>query len=64
MPPLDQLAKPVMSSLRKAGLLILRGYLIVAVLLITIKISAPSSTERTASPAPAIRAGAGKGGSS
>ena len=32
MPPLDQLAKPVMSPLRKAGLL-LRGYLIASVLL-------------------------------
>jgi NRAMP (natural resistance-associated macrophage protein)-like metal ion transporter len=38
MPPLDKLAKPVMSPLRKAGLLILRGYLLAAVLLITIKI--------------------------
>jgi NRAMP (natural resistance-associated macrophage protein)-like metal ion transporter len=38
MPPLDKLAKPVMSPLRKGGLLILRGYLIVAVLLITVKI--------------------------
>jgi NRAMP (natural resistance-associated macrophage protein)-like metal ion transporter len=38
MPPLDQLAKPVMSPMRKAGLLILRGYLIVAVLLITVKV--------------------------
>ncbi len=38
MPPLDKLAKPVMSPLRKSGLLILRGYLIAAVLLITIKI--------------------------
>ena len=38
MPPLDQLPKPVMSPLRKAGLLLLRGYLIVAVLLVTVKI--------------------------
>jgi hypothetical protein len=38
MPPLDQLTKPVMSPVRKAGLLILRGYLIVAVLLVTVKI--------------------------
>jgi hypothetical protein len=38
MPPLDQLAKPVMSPLRKAGLLTLRGYLIASVLLITVKI--------------------------
>ena len=38
MPPLDQLPKPVMSPVRKAGLLLLRGYLIAAVLLITVKI--------------------------
>jgi Mn2+/Fe2+ NRAMP family transporter len=38
MPPLDEIAKPVMSPVRKAGLVLLRGYLIVAVLLITIKI--------------------------
>jgi NRAMP (natural resistance-associated macrophage protein)-like metal ion transporter len=38
MPPLDQLPKPVMSPLRRAGLLILRGYLIASVLLITVKI--------------------------
>ena len=38
MPPLDQLPKPVMSPLRKAGLLILRGYLIASVLLITVKV--------------------------
>ena len=38
MPPLDQLAKPVISPLRKAGLLTLRGYLIASVLLITVKI--------------------------
>jgi len=38
MPPLDQLAKPVMSPLPKAGLLLLRGYLIASVLLITVKI--------------------------
>jgi Mn2+/Fe2+ NRAMP family transporter len=38
MPPLDQLSKPVMSPMRKAGLLILRGYLIASVLLITVKI--------------------------
>jgi Mn2+/Fe2+ NRAMP family transporter len=38
MPPLDKIAKPVMSPVRKAGLVLLRGYLIVAVLLITIKI--------------------------
>jgi NRAMP (natural resistance-associated macrophage protein)-like metal ion transporter len=38
MPPLDQLPKPVMSPMRKAGLLLLRGYLIASVLLITIKI--------------------------
>jgi Mn2+/Fe2+ NRAMP family transporter len=38
MPPLDQLTKPVMSPVRKTGLLLLRGYLIIAVLLVTIKI--------------------------
>jgi hypothetical protein len=38
MPPLDQLPKPVMSPMRRAGLLILRGYLIGSVLLITVKI--------------------------
>jgi hypothetical protein len=38
MPPLDQLPRPVMSPVRKTGLLLLRGYLIVAVLLVTIKI--------------------------
>jgi hypothetical protein len=38
MPPLDTLSKPVMSPVRKAGLLLLRGYLIASVLLITIKI--------------------------
>jgi hypothetical protein len=38
MPPLDQLPKPVMSPLRTAGLLLLRGYLIASVLLITVKI--------------------------
>jgi NRAMP (natural resistance-associated macrophage protein)-like metal ion transporter len=38
MPPLDKLARPVMSPVRRAGLLILRGYLIVAVLLITVKV--------------------------
>lgn len=38
MPPLDQLPKPVMSPLRRAGLLILRGYLIASVLLITVKV--------------------------
>ena len=38
MPPLDQLPKPVISPLRTAGLLLLRGYLIASVLLITVKI--------------------------
>jgi Natural resistance-associated macrophage protein len=38
MPPLDQLPKPVMSPLRMAGLLLLRGYLIASVPLITVKI--------------------------
>jgi NRAMP (natural resistance-associated macrophage protein)-like metal ion transporter len=38
MPPLDQLPAPVISPLRKAGLLLLRGYLIASVLLITVKI--------------------------
>jgi hypothetical protein len=36
--PLDQLPKPVMSPLRRAGLLLLRAYLIASVLLITLKI--------------------------
>jgi hypothetical protein len=38
MPPLDQLPAPVISPLRKAGLLLLRAYLIASVLLITVKI--------------------------
>jgi Mn2+/Fe2+ NRAMP family transporter len=38
MPPLGQLPAPVMSPLRKVGLLILRAYLIASVLLITVKI--------------------------
>jgi hypothetical protein len=38
MPPLDQLPKPVLSPVRKAGLLILRGYLIASVLLVSIKV--------------------------
>jgi hypothetical protein len=38
MPPLDQHPKPVISPMRKAGLLTLRGYLIASVLLITIKV--------------------------
>jgi hypothetical protein len=38
MPPLEQLSKPAMSGVRRTGLLLLRGYLIVAVLLVTIKI--------------------------
>jgi len=38
MPPLDQLPRPVISPLRTAGLLLLRGYLIASVLLITVKI--------------------------
>jgi NRAMP (natural resistance-associated macrophage protein)-like metal ion transporter len=38
MPPLDQLPKPGMSPLRKAGLLVLRGYLITSILLITVKV--------------------------
>jgi hypothetical protein len=38
MPSLDQLPGPVMSPVRKAGLLILRGYLIASVLLITVKV--------------------------
>jgi Mn2+/Fe2+ NRAMP family transporter len=38
MPPLDQLPTPVISPLRKAGLLLLRAYLIASVLLITVKI--------------------------
>jgi hypothetical protein len=38
MPPLDQLPKPEMSLVRKGGLLLLRGYLIAAVVLITVNI--------------------------
>jgi Mn2+/Fe2+ NRAMP family transporter len=38
MPPLEQLTKPAMSGVRRTGLLLLRGYLIVAVLLVTVKI--------------------------
>jgi NRAMP (natural resistance-associated macrophage protein)-like metal ion transporter len=38
MPPLDQLPTPVISPLRRAGLLLLRAYLIASVLLITVKI--------------------------
>jgi NRAMP (natural resistance-associated macrophage protein)-like metal ion transporter len=38
MPPLDQISKPVMSPMRRTSLLILRGYLIASVLLITVKI--------------------------
>lgn len=38
MSPLDQLPTPVISPLRTAGLLLLRGYLIASVLLITVKI--------------------------
>ena len=38
MPPLDQLTRPVISPLRVAGLLLLRGYLIASVLLMPVKI--------------------------
>jgi Mn2+/Fe2+ NRAMP family transporter len=38
MPPLNELPKPVMSGIRRTGLVFLRGYLIIAALLITIKI--------------------------
>ena len=38
MPPLEELPKPVASTQRKAGLLLLRGYLIASVLLITVKV--------------------------
>jgi hypothetical protein len=38
MPPLYRLTKPVMSGRRKVGLLVLRGYLLVAFLLVLIKI--------------------------
>src|SRR5215469_14270782 len=34
MPPLEELARPVWSTARKAGILVLRGYLVVAVLLV------------------------------
>jgi hypothetical protein len=37
MPPLALLERPVFSPGRKAGMLLLRGYLVVAVLLLVIK---------------------------
>jgi hypothetical protein len=38
MPPLDELARPVWSTARKVGVLTLRGYLVVAVLLVLGKV--------------------------
>jgi hypothetical protein len=38
MPPINMLAKPVMSTQRKVGLIALRGYLIVAFALVVVKI--------------------------
>jgi hypothetical protein len=40
MPPINTLAKPVMSTQRKIGLMTLRGYLIVAFALVVVKIIA------------------------
>jgi hypothetical protein len=37
MPPLALLERPVWSPGRKAGMLLLRGYLVVAVLLLVVK---------------------------
>jgi NRAMP (natural resistance-associated macrophage protein)-like metal ion transporter len=37
MPPLDQLPKPIVTTGRTIGLLVLRGYLIIAVILVAIK---------------------------
>jgi hypothetical protein len=38
MPPLRTLTKPAMSTQRKVGLITLRGYLVVAVALVVVKI--------------------------
>jgi Mn2+/Fe2+ NRAMP family transporter len=38
MPPLEELARPVWSTARKAGILMLRGYLVLAVLLVIGKV--------------------------
>jgi Mn2+/Fe2+ NRAMP family transporter len=38
MPPLDQLPRPVWSSTRKIGMITLRGYLVIAVLLMIVKV--------------------------
>ncbi len=38
MPPLETLSRPVLSTQRKAGLFILRGYLLVAFLLVIVKV--------------------------
>ena len=40
MPAINTLAKPVMSTQRKIGLMTLRGYLIVAFALVVVKIIA------------------------
>ena len=39
MPPLDTLARPVWSLARKAGMLTLRAYLVVAVVLIIVRLA-------------------------
>ncbi len=38
MPPLEELPKPVWSTARRAGMYTLRGYLIVAVVLLVVKV--------------------------
>jgi hypothetical protein len=38
MPALNRLTKPVMSTQRKAGLMVLRGYLIIAFTLVVVKV--------------------------
>ncbi len=38
MPPLNRLARPVMSSQRKVGLLVLRGYLVVAFAMVVVRV--------------------------
>ncbi len=38
MPPLEKLARPVLSTQRKAGLFILRGYLLIAFVLVIVKV--------------------------
>lgn len=38
MPPLDSLPKPVWSPMRTVGMLTMRGYLLVAVILMVVKV--------------------------